>query len=45
MKIAAQKKANSVKLPEPWPDPERQLRLSNQLTPKSHVAKLRSHFG
>lgn len=45
IKVAAGKKAKKVKTPDPWPDPERQLRLSNQLTPKANVAKLRSHFG
>lgn len=45
MKIAAGKKAGKVKLPEPWPSPEQQLRLTNQLTPKAPVARLRSHFG
>jgi len=45
MKIAAGKKANRIKMPDPWPDPDRQLRIANQLQPKAHVARLRSHFG
>lgn len=45
MKVAAGKKANRIKDPEPWPDPDKQLRIATRLTPKANVARMRSHFG